>query len=98
MKEILIHLRRLFLLILLFLFLETEIVFAQTAFTAPVITTQTGTSTSYSSTVVAPESVNGTCTEIGQSWTHSFLGTTDRRLNGFTITATSYYVNNFGAL
>lgn len=98
MKEILIHLRRLFLPILFFVSLDTAMVFAQTPFVTPVIVTQTGTSTSYSSVVAAPESVNGTCTEIGQTWTHNFAGTTDRRLSGFTIAATSYFVNNFGSL
>ena len=77
---------------------SNEMVFAQTPFVSPVIVTQTGASTSYSSVVATPESVNGSCTEVGQTWTHNFAGTANRKLNGFTIAATSYYVNNFGSL
>jgi len=98
MKKIFILLRRLFLLILFLVSLDTALVFAQTPFVGPVVVTQTGASNSYNSVVVAPESVNGTCTEIGQTWTHNFAGTANKKLNGFTIAATSYYVNNFGLL
>lgn len=86
-------------LLLAFIFcLSRETVFAQTAFVSPVVSSQTGAASNYNAVLVGPETINGGCTEIGQTWNHNFAGTSDKRLMGFTIAATSYYVNNFGAL
>lgn len=89
-----------FFLIISFAYTSNEMIFAQTAFTSPAVTSQTGASNSYSSAVVAPETVqpsNG-CGETGASWTHNFNGTANKRLTSFKITGTNYYVNNFGSL
>jgi hypothetical protein len=74
--------------------------FSQTAFTSPVLVNTTGPSSSYNAVVASPESINtSTCgNEAGVTWAHNFAGTSNRRLNGFTITSTAYYVNNYGAL
>lgn len=76
------------------------VLFSQTAFTGPVISSQAGASNSYNAVVVGPETVNPAsgCSEWGSSWTHNFNGTANKRINGFTIVATSYFVNNYGNL
>ncbi len=100
MKKLILYVKKYFLPALLLICANHKIGFSQTAFTAPVIASQTGSANSYSSTVVAPETVQtgSGCAETGATWTHNFNGTNDRRLNGFTITSTNYYVNNFGSL
>lgn len=87
-----------FFMFLVFLITGSFKSFSQTAFTSPVTSTQTGASNSFSSVVLGPETVGSGCAEMGQTWTHNFAGTADKRLNGFTITSTNYYVNNFGSL
>lgn len=87
---------------MLVLFIETFMLqrdaVSQTAFTAPVMSTQTGASNSFNSVVIGPETVGSGCAEMGQNWAHNFTGTANKRLNGFTITGTNYYVNNYGSL
>ena len=100
MKKI-IRIKLILFLVVLLCFVN-ETAFAQTAFTinAQSISTTTGTTANYNSTVVSAETISGNCTESNANtvWNHAFLGTANKKLTGFTITSTSYYVNNYGSL
>ena len=96
MKRLSINSISFYLLLLMLLTAGNSI--AQTPFTGPVMSTQTGASSSFNALVIGPETINGGCSEVGQTWTHNFAGTANKKLNGFTITGTSYYVNNYGSL